>query len=86
MNEMKPGERPDTIHITNLPCKWFSSKHDLAHGSDLPSEYIFRKVSVLSTHLGFDFSFFFKYEKVIHVCVCRFLSNLERFAVWTSLY
>ncbi len=23
MNEMKPGERPDTIHVQNLPTKWF---------------------------------------------------------------
>ena len=23
MNEMKPGERPDTIHIQNLPTKWY---------------------------------------------------------------
>ena len=22
MNEMKAGERPDTIKIENLPCKW----------------------------------------------------------------
>lgn len=24
MNELKAGERPDTIHITGLPIKWFS--------------------------------------------------------------
>ena len=23
MNEMKPGERPDTIHIAGVPTKWF---------------------------------------------------------------
>ena len=23
MNEMKAGERPDTIHLENLPVKWF---------------------------------------------------------------
>lgn len=23
MDEMKPGHRPDTIHIKNLPVKWF---------------------------------------------------------------
>lgn len=41
MNEMKPGERPDTIHLTNLPTKWFTthlSKKDL-----LPSEKVFHK-------------------------------------------
>ena len=23
MNEMKPGERPDTIHMAGVPTKWF---------------------------------------------------------------
>ena len=23
MNELKPGERPDTVHISLLPCQWF---------------------------------------------------------------
>lgn len=40
MNEMKPGERPDTIHITNLPCKWFSAKSDPSK----PCEYILRRI------------------------------------------
>lgn len=26
MNETVPGERPDTIHLEGLPCKWFSMK------------------------------------------------------------
>lgn len=42
MNEMKPGERPDTIHLKDLPCKWFANKKDKE--KDKPSEYIFRKV------------------------------------------
>ena len=44
MNEMKPGERPDTIHIENLPCKWFVNYQDksgLAH--DKPSDYVLKK-------------------------------------------
>lgn len=40
MNEMKPGERPDTIHFLNLPCKWFASKQDPLK----PSESILRRV------------------------------------------
>lgn len=24
LNELKPGERPDTVVLQNLPCKWFS--------------------------------------------------------------
>ncbi|XP_077436468.1 A-kinase anchor protein 17A [Vanacampus margaritifer] len=26
MNETLPGERPDTIHLEGLPCRWFSQK------------------------------------------------------------
>ena len=24
MDETKPGERPDTVHLQNLPCKFFN--------------------------------------------------------------
>lgn len=44
MNEMKPGERPDTIHLSNLPSRWFSSRQENGRSSDKPSEYVFRKV------------------------------------------
>lgn len=44
MNEMKPGERPDTIHLSNLPSRWFSSRQENGRGNDKPSEYVFRKV------------------------------------------
>lgn len=44
MNEMKPGERPDTIHIANLPSKWFVPYH-LSNEEDVtPSEKIFYKI------------------------------------------
>lgn len=39
MNEMKPGERPDTIHISNLPLDWFRNKQN----RDRPCEYLLRK-------------------------------------------
>ena len=39
MNELKPGERPDTIHITGLPLKWFSED-----GGKTPSESLVSKV------------------------------------------
>lgn len=42
MNEMKPGERPDTIHIRDLPSRWFSGKN--AKERDKPSEECLRKV------------------------------------------
>ncbi|XP_013389923.1 A-kinase anchor protein 17A-like [Lingula anatina] len=42
MNEMKFGERPDTIHFKELPCRWFANKKD--ENKDKPSEYILKKV------------------------------------------
>ncbi|KAG8589889.1 hypothetical protein GDO81_006559 [Engystomops pustulosus] len=41
MNENLPGERPDTIHLEGLPCKWFASKNS---GSEKPSEAVLVKV------------------------------------------
>lgn len=38
MNEMRPGERPDTVYLGNLPCKWFSAE------TDKPSEKLLRRV------------------------------------------
>ncbi|KAK0155609.1 A-kinase anchor protein 17A [Merluccius polli] len=38
MNETLPGERPDTIHLEGLPCRWFSQK-DTQH-PDRPSEEV----------------------------------------------
>ncbi|KAG6456938.1 hypothetical protein O3G_MSEX010033 [Manduca sexta] len=42
MDEMKPGERPDTVHITNLPIRWFVPERDLDDDAP-PSENIFKK-------------------------------------------
>ncbi|XP_067853364.1 A-kinase anchor protein 17B-like isoform X2 [Heptranchias perlo] len=41
MNEALPGERPDTIHMEGLPCKWLSSKQ---LNRDKPMEEILQKV------------------------------------------
>ncbi|XP_018598588.2 A-kinase anchor protein 17A [Scleropages formosus] len=41
MNETLPGERPDTIHLEGLPCKWFTKKESSA---DRPSEDVLRAV------------------------------------------
>ncbi|KAB0800319.1 hypothetical protein PPYR_06059 [Photinus pyralis] len=38
MNEMKPGERPDTLHISNLPIKWFVPYHLSGEEDAKPSE------------------------------------------------
>ncbi|CAK1542356.1 unnamed protein product [Leptosia nina] len=43
MDEMKPGERPDTIHITNMPIRWFVHDQDRNEDSP-PSEKLFKKV------------------------------------------
>nr|XP_037276932.1 LOW QUALITY PROTEIN: A-kinase anchor protein 17A-like [Rhipicephalus microplus] len=37
MDEMKPGERPDTIYVQGLPCKWFADKR---RDADRPSEQL----------------------------------------------
>jgi len=42
MNEMKFGERPDTVHIKDLPCRWFANRKEKER--DRPSEFIIRKV------------------------------------------
>ncbi|XP_023971250.1 A-kinase anchor protein 17A [Physeter macrocephalus] len=41
MNETLPGERPDTIHLEGLPCKWFALKES---GSEKPSEEVLVRV------------------------------------------
>ncbi|KAJ0175300.1 hypothetical protein K1T71_009441 [Dendrolimus kikuchii] len=43
MDEMKPGERPDTVHIVNLPICWFVHERDRDDDAP-PSETIFKKV------------------------------------------
>ncbi|XP_052077613.1 A-kinase anchor protein 17A-like [Mytilus californianus] len=42
MNEMKPGERPDTIHFKDLPSRWFASYHSKT--KDKPCEMVLRRV------------------------------------------
>ncbi|CAH1724315.1 A-kinase anchor protein 17A isoform X1 [Aphis gossypii] len=39
MNELKPGERPDTLHIENLPLEWLTES-----GEKYPSENILKKI------------------------------------------
>uniref|UniRef100_F6ZHL0 A-kinase anchoring protein 17A n=1 Tax=Ornithorhynchus anatinus TaxID=9258 RepID=F6ZHL0_ORNAN len=41
MNETLPGERPDTVHLGGLPCKWFARKES---GSEKPSEAVVVRV------------------------------------------
>ena len=41
MDETKPGERPDTVHLQNLPCKFFNIGDNIR-----PSEGKFSKLSV----------------------------------------
>ncbi|KAB7493945.1 A-kinase anchor protein 17A [Armadillidium nasatum] len=43
MNEMKPGERPDTIHFQDLPCRWFAHVEDHSNQQQ-PSEFVLKKV------------------------------------------
>ncbi|XP_077073183.1 A-kinase anchor protein 17A [Siphateles boraxobius] len=41
MNETVPGERPDTVHLEGLPCKWFAQKDG---SPDKPSEATLKTV------------------------------------------
>lgn len=44
MDEMKAGERPDTVYITNLPIKWFCPRHQVNADHPKPSENIFKRI------------------------------------------
>lgn len=44
MDEMKCGERPDTIHIANLPMRWFCPRHLQNDDTVKPSENIFKRI------------------------------------------
>ncbi len=46
MDPRKPGERPDTLHVQNLPTKWFVDQQDRRSGAakDRPSELVLKKV------------------------------------------
>ncbi|XP_011208323.2 A-kinase anchor protein 17A isoform X2 [Bactrocera dorsalis] len=44
MDEMKAGERPDTIHLTHLPVRWFCPRHMENDDNVKPSESIFKRI------------------------------------------
>ncbi|KAL7729563.1 hypothetical protein ACLKA6_007850 [Drosophila palustris] len=44
MDEMKAGERPDTIHLTHLPIRWFCPRHAENDEQVKPSESIFKRI------------------------------------------
>ncbi|XP_030245667.1 A-kinase anchor protein 17A [Drosophila navojoa] len=44
MDEMKAGERPDTIHLTHLPIRWFCPRHAEHEEHVKPSESIFKRI------------------------------------------
>ncbi|KAH8315236.1 hypothetical protein KR074_006644 [Drosophila pseudoananassae] len=44
MDEMKAGERPDTIHISHLPMRWFCPRHSEHEENVKPSESIFKRM------------------------------------------
>lgn len=43
LDERNPGERPDTIYIKGLPCKWFSSDESPSKPSDEVLKSVFRR-------------------------------------------
>ncbi|XP_017082179.1 A-kinase anchor protein 17A isoform X2 [Drosophila eugracilis] len=44
MDEMKAGERPDTIHLSHLPMRWFCPRHSEHEEQVKPSESIFKRI------------------------------------------
>ncbi|CAI9731610.1 Hypothetical predicted protein [Octopus vulgaris] len=42
INEMKPGERPDTVYFKDLPTRWFTAQND--SNKDKPSETVLNSV------------------------------------------
>lgn len=42
INEMKPGERPDTVYFKDLPTRWFTAQSD--PNKDKPSETVLNSV------------------------------------------
>ncbi|CRK98148.1 CLUMA_CG011516, isoform A [Clunio marinus] len=44
MDEMKAGERPDTMYLSNLPIKWFCSRHHENEENVKPSEVLFKRI------------------------------------------
>ncbi len=45
MDQRKPGERPDSIHVQNLPTKWFVNHQDRSGAAkDRPSDFVLKKV------------------------------------------
>lgn len=44
MDEMKAGQRPDTVHISNLPITWFCPRHMENEDKVKPSENIFKRI------------------------------------------
>lgn len=88
MNETLPGERPDTIHLEGLPCRWFSQKD--SQYPDRPSEEVliavfqtFGKVGVFSKHCHITKikkHYNNKYNNIFNVqplnCRCEMLTSL----------
>ena len=44
MDEMKAGERPDTVYLSNLPIKWFCPRHQENDDKVKPSESLFKRI------------------------------------------
>ena len=42
MIEQKPGERPDTVHLMDVPCRWFADRKSFDR--EKPSEFVLREV------------------------------------------
>lgn len=93
MNETLPGERPDTIHLEGLPCRWFSQKD--SQFPDRPSEdvlsTVFESFGKVFSSLHFLFSIFNRgfTQKLwlLHCgCACDVIRGLEENNEWWLHY
>ncbi|XP_063912823.1 A-kinase anchor protein 17A isoform X2 [Zophobas morio] len=53
MDEMKPGQRPDTVHVANLPIKWFVPYHMNDEEDVTPSEKMFYRIFEKFGHIRY---------------------------------
>ena len=61
MNEMKPGERPDTVHFKDLPSRWFANKKD--KDKDSPSKFLVECV-ISTLERGYQYAL----PSILQVC------------------
>ena len=80
---MKAGERPDTIHLHNLPTKWFLDRDDRSGiAKDKPSERVLKKVfQTFGDVRAVDIPILDPY-RYIRVCICTYFSPISELHIF----